>query len=203
DYVAIADQVSSFDRVIVECHPAVLLAHSGELCLKFRDLIRGQLEVAVGLETVHTEVLEKLNKRMTIDLFRRAADFLGQNEIDLRVFILLKPPFLDEAEGLSWACRSIDFALECKARVAVIIPTRGGNGAMEAIDSSFIPPTLQSLEKAHEYGLSLKQGRVFVDLWDAEKFSRCECDSMRIKRLDEMNRSQVIADEVKCERCNS
>ncbi|PYK97060.1 MAG: hypothetical protein DME19_17605, partial [Verrucomicrobia bacterium] len=47
-----------------------------------------KLEVAMGLETAHPQVLEKLNKRMTLDQFRRAAEFLRKNELALRVFIL-------------------------------------------------------------------------------------------------------------------
>jgi hypothetical protein len=52
------------------------------------------MEVAIGLETAHADTLARLNKRMTIDSFRRAAGFLQANDIDLRVFVLLNPPFL-------------------------------------------------------------------------------------------------------------
>src|SRR5262249_41542071 len=55
-----------FRRAIVECHPALV----GPRCLEFRDLLRGRLEVALGLETAHPAVLERLNKRMTLDQFR-------------------------------------------------------------------------------------------------------------------------------------
>src|ERR1051326_6842029 len=69
DYPAIAQAVSGFERVIVECHPALL----GERCLRFRDLLSAQLEVAIGLETVHLEVLSRLNKRITVESFQKAA----------------------------------------------------------------------------------------------------------------------------------
>ena len=62
DYEAIARRLNAFERVIVECHPALV----GDACLRFRDLIHGQLEVAMGLETAHPEILERLNKRMTL-----------------------------------------------------------------------------------------------------------------------------------------
>ena len=74
DYEAIAARVRDFERVIVECHPAFV----GERCVAFRDLLRGRLEVAMGLETAHPEVLEKLNKRMTLDQFAAAAQFLAK-----------------------------------------------------------------------------------------------------------------------------
>ena len=41
-------------------------------------MINGRLEIAMGLETVHPEVLRRLNKRMTLDDFERATTFLLQ-----------------------------------------------------------------------------------------------------------------------------
>ena len=258
DYVAIASRVRAFERVIVECHPALV----GESALKFRDLLTvthvgqagpphsqptpnpsregnsaaahvaslpsiggvgggfgiaraalnstahgagaGQkLEVAMGLETAHPQVLEKLNKRMTLDQFRRAAEFLRDNDIALRVFVLVKPPFLDEAEALHWAKRSIDFAFDCGGRVVSLIPTRFGNGALEALAErgEFSPPKLATLEAALDYGIGLKRGRVFADLWDVEQFSDCnECFEPRRARLHEINLRQSAQPPVICDR---
>jgi hypothetical protein len=173
-------------------------------CLEFRDLLSGRLEVAMGLETVHPRVLDRLNKRMTLDQFRRAAEFLAREEIDLRVFILVRPPWLSEAEGLEWAERSLDFAFECGALVYSLIPTRAGNGAMESLRASgeFAPPSLRSLESAQEYGLSLRAGRVFADLWDAERLLRCPiCSIARVERIKEMNATQIIPRPLRCDRC--
>jgi archaeosine synthase beta-subunit len=201
DYEEIAAVISNFERVIVECHPAFLSGKHAEHCLRFRDLLSGRLEIAIGLETVHPQVLAGLNKKMTVDSFRRAAEFLVQHEIDLRVFIMLKPPFLSETEGVEWACRSLDVAAECGATACSIIPTRGGNGAMEALGDDFVPPRLESVETAIEYGLSLNCFRVFADLWDVEKFSDCRNWSMRAARLAEMNRTQRIPAPVCCSCC--
>ena len=200
DDAEIAATVAGFERVIVECHPAFLGGPHRERVLRFRDRIAGRLEIAIGLETVHPEILERLNKRMTVDSFREAAAFLRRNEIDLRAFLLLRPPFLDEGEGLAWARRSLDFAADCGATACTIIPTRGGNGAMEAL-AEYQPPSLRSLEAAVEYGLSRNRGRVFADLWDAEKFFACECGAARAARLDRMNRTQTVPAAVTCERC--
>jgi len=218
DYPAIAERVSGFERVIVECHPALV----GERCFRFRELLENRddksrrnqrekapakLEVAMGLETAHPEVLEKLNKRMTLDGFRRAAEFLRKNDIALRVFVLVKPPFiLDEPEALHWAKRSIDFAFDCGATAVSLIPTRFGNGALEALakHGEFAPPKLATLEAAVEYGIGLKRGRVFSDLWDLEKFSDCvECFEQRHARLREMNLRQVILPPAVCAKCRS
>ena len=158
----------------------------------------GQLEVAIGLETSHPEVLARLNKKMTLDAFRRAAGFLAENDIDLRVFILLSPPFMPRGEEVEWACRSLDVAAECGASVSVVIPTRGGNGAMEAIGDSFHPPRLDWLESTIEYGLSLGGMRVFADLWNVERFFDCSCSPARAARLAAMNREQRVPSKVTC-----
>jgi radical SAM enzyme (TIGR01210 family) len=196
----IARLVAPFERVIVECHPALL----GRRCLRFRERIAGDLEVAMGLETAHPVVLERLNKRMTLDSFACGAAFLAENGIDLRVFILLRPPFMSEEEGLEWACRSLDFAFDHGAAVCSVIPTRGGNGALEALTAArqFEPPSLASMEAALEYGVRLGRGRVFMDLWDANRFAACAaCAGDRLARLAEINHTQVAPPPVVCSQC--
>jgi archaeosine synthase beta-subunit len=198
DHDAIARRVDRFERVIVENHPALV----GDGCLRFRDMLRGKLEVAMGLETAHPGVLARLNKRMTLDQFSTAADFLQRNGIDLRVFILVQPPYMQADEALMWAERSLDFAMEQGATAATLIPTRAGNGAMEALAASgdFSPPALRMLESAMEYGLGLKAGRVFVDLWGLRE-SCSECHGKRAGRLRQMNLQQVVMERIPCSRC--
>lgn len=200
DHAAIAERMSGFERVIVECHPALV----GDDCLRFSERLSGQLEVAMGLETVHPEILNRLNKRMTLEQFRAAADRLRENDIDLRVFILVKPPFMREDEALEWTARSLEFAFACGATVATLIPTRGGNGAMEelAADGEFAPPSLETLESALAYAIGLGQGRVFVDLWDVKQRPGCaSCHKARMARLARMNLEQVILPAFACAAC--
>src|SRR4029079_8598717 len=124
---------------------------------------------------------------MTLDSFRRAAEFLRHHEIALRVFILLAPPFMPAAEDVEWTCRSIDEAIACGASVCSIIPTRGGNGAMETLGNDYIPPRLRDLESVVEYGLRHRDVRVFADVWDVERIFDCACSPMRAERLKRMN----------------
>jgi archaeosine synthase beta-subunit len=200
DHLAIAECVRGLERVIVECHPAL----AGDHVLGFRDLLSGQLEVAMGLETANPDVLEKLNKRMTLDQFREAARFLRDNDIDLRVFILVQPPFERADESLHWAERSLDLAFDCGAAAATLIPTRGGNGAMEilAAKGEYSPPPLATLEGAFDYGLSLRRGRVFSDTWDLPRSFDCaSCRDTRVARLRAMNLAQTFAPRIACEAC--
>lgn len=200
DHAAIVRLVSGFERVIVECHPALV----GEDCLRFRDRLGSGLEVAMGLETIHPQILEKLNKRMTAVQFAAAADRLRANDIDLRVFILVQPPFMPASESLAWTARSLDFAFDCDATVATLIPTRAGNGAMESLSAHghFSPPTLATLEAAAAYGVGLRRGRVFADLWDISPLATCvSCRDRRIARLRRMNLEQRIPPALACDSC--
>src|SRR4030095_16359043 len=115
-----------------------------------------------------------------------------------------RPPFLNEEEALHWARRSIDFAFQCAADVISLIPTRAGNGAMDTLAAiaEFSQPQLATVEAALEYGVRLGKGRVFVALWDLERFSTCSsCFAARAERLRDMNMKQVVVPPVRCSYC--
>jgi hypothetical protein len=64
----------------------------------------------------------------------------------------------------------------------------------------FAPPRLTSLEAVLEQGIRLARGRVFVDLWDAERLAACpRCGPARIERLRRMNLTQSILPAVPCD----
>jgi len=197
DYKRIASLVNNFETVIVESHPKLI----NEKCLRFRDMLKPELEVAIGLETVHPEVLLKLNKQMTVDDFSNSISYLIKNGIRSRAFILLRPPFMSESEGVIWAKRSIDFAFGVGVECCTVIPVRAGNGAMDLLmkNGEFSLPDIHSLEEVLEYGIGLSSGRVFADVWDLELFSDCEkCFDERQSRLTAMNQSQKNIDRIAC-----
>jgi radical SAM enzyme (TIGR01210 family) len=202
DHPAIARRANNFERLIVENHPALVDNH----CLRFRDRLKCRLEIAMGLETIHPDILPKLNKRMTLEQFSTAAAFLRAHNIDLRVFVLVQPPFMQPDDAVFWAQRSVDFAFDCGATAVTLIPTRGGNGAIEALaaNQQFSPPRLGALEASSSYGLDLKRGRIFADLWDAERIASCPvCRIPRIARLRQMNLSQASLQPFHCQSCST
>jgi len=197
DFKRIASMVSSFETVIVESHPRLI----NEKCLIFRDMLKPDLQIALGLETVHPDVLKRLNKQMTLEDFSNSISYLTLHGILSRAFILLKPPFLSESEGIYWAKRSLDFAFRIGVESCTVIPVRAGNGAMDLLFEKgyFAPPDIHSLEKVLEYGIGLNAGRVFVDVWDLGLFSICQkCIDKRTNRLIEMNLNQKISAPAKC-----
>ena len=198
DYDSIASLISHFETVIVESHPRLI----NEKCLHFRDMLRPDLQVALGLETVHPEILRKLNKRMTLEDFENTVSFLTRHEILSRAFILLRPPFMSESDGIFWAERSLDFAFATGVECCTVIPVRPGNGTMEKLMEMgfYSPPDIRSLEKVLEYGIKLQAGRVFADVWDIGLFSSCgKCTEKRNSRLTGMNLTQRIPDPVVCD----
>jgi radical SAM enzyme (TIGR01210 family) len=200
DYQRIASLVEHFDTVVVESHPRLV----GDSCLQFRDMLKPELQVALGLETVNADLLLRLNKKMTLPDFTHSVNFLNKHGILSRAFILLRPPFLTEEEGIMWAERSIDFAFRVGVECCTVIPVREGNGAMDQLldTGHFSRPGIRSLETVLEYGIGLNSGRMFADLWDLNLFSECDkCFDKRAARMHEMNLSQVIPEPVICS-CN-
>jgi radical SAM enzyme (TIGR01210 family) len=198
DYPRIVSLLSHFETVIVESHPKFI----GDRCLRFRDLLKPDLHVALGLETVNPDLLLRLNKKMSLQDFARSVSFLNSNGILARAFILLRPPFLSEEEGIHWAEKSLDFAYRVGVECCTIIPVREGNGAMDHLLKlgHFSRPDIRSLESVLEYGIVLNSGRVFADLWDLNLFSSCsKCFERRKNRMNEMNLYQRIIDPVNCE----
>jgi radical SAM enzyme (TIGR01210 family) len=108
DELAIARRLEPFERVIVECHPSLVSSR----CARFRDRLHGTLEIAMGLETAQPEVLEKLNKRMTLQQFAAAAAVLREHAIDVRTFVLLQPPFVRPDQAVELAIASVAWALD-------------------------------------------------------------------------------------------
>lgn len=201
DFTAIARRVRNFDTVIVENHPRLC----GDVCRRFRDQIGTDLEIALGLETIHPEILPALNKRMTLDDFERAVGLLVGDDIAVRAFVLLGLPWLSESEAVEWAIRSVEFAFSIGVGCCSVIPTRAKHGAMTHLqrDNHFRPPSLSNLEHVGDAIVSLHKGRAFVDLWDAEQFAGCPaCAPRRIARLQTMNFTQRIPPPVACEHCH-
>jgi len=202
DYEGIAAALAGLSRVIVESHPALVGPRvdrfSGALVRqRVADERPPRLEVAMGLETVHPEALDLLNKRFTLEQFAASARALEQRGIGLRVFLLISPPFVPAAEQDEWLRRSIEASIEYGASAISLIPTRPGNGTLEALAAigKFAEPDLNDVERSFALGLSHARGRagVFVDLWDLERFTHCpDCFAPRRDRLHAMNLQQTI-----------
>lgn len=204
DVRAIAGLAQTFTGVTVESHANTI----GDLTLEFARAIEGRLEVAIGLETVHPEAMGLLNKRLDLARFDKAARFLADNDVDLRVFVLLGVPYVPPTASVEWAVRSAAHAAERGASVVSIIPVRGGNGEMERLEGEghFVPPTLAQLEAALDRCIEGRVGpTVFTaDLWDIERLPACtQCREERVARLRRLNVTGRSEPTILCLACGA
>jgi archaeosine synthase beta-subunit len=200
DLPALAALSRPFSAVTVESHASTV----GPATLEFARQIRGRLEVAIGLETIHPDAASRINKRLDLARFERAARFLLDHGIDLRVFVLLGVPHVPAAESVEWTVRTVAYAVEQGASVVSIIPVRGGNGETERLQQlgELFPPTFAQLEDALDRCLTFGAAVVTADLWDAEKLPACEqCRAPRIERLRRLNTTGRAEERVGCAVC--
>jgi hypothetical protein len=66
-------------------------------------------EVGIGLETANDFIREYcINKGFTFEQFKKAAEILKKNGIQVKVYLLLKPPFLSEGEAIKDVIKSAE-----------------------------------------------------------------------------------------------
>ncbi len=190
-YEGIAVRCSGVGQLVVESHPALV----GPRIVGFRQRLPTgvRLEVAMGLETVHPEAHALLNKRTSPGDFERAAAWLRDAGMDVRLFLLTRPPFLGATAAREWLFRSVDMALDMGGDPVVVIPTRGGNGAMERLQAAgqWEEAPLEWLEDAVLHGRSRGLGRVLADTWGlSERFAGQPGAVALIERLEKLNRGE-------------
>jgi len=207
DYDAVAASLRGLAGLIVESHPTLVGSRTErwlDSMARHAGLAAPALEVAMGLETTHPDALARLHKGMTLDTFAEAAGRLQVMGVGLRVFLLVSVPFIPIDQQVAWLRRSVAVAWQCGAGVVSLIPTRPGNGALDAIaaEGHFAAPSIDDLERAHETTLAMPRpagARVFADTWDLERFATCpHCLPRRRARMQTMNLEQRILPRVPC-----
>ena len=210
DLPSIADLVSPFERVIVENHPRLTTAAIPD----FRDRCSGRLELAMGLECVHPDILPRLNKQMSLADFASACRRLHSWGIDTRAFVLFGLPWLSPREAVNWCLRSVHFAWEQGVRHVSVVPTRLGNGFLDRLrdEGLFVEPTAVAVEAVADAVFTVIDHTartpagdpqlVTVDLWDWPRLTgHCNaCRDQRYARLAAMNRYQspLPSDQLSC-----
>ncbi|TWU66871.1 hypothetical protein V7x_24420 [Crateriforma conspicua] len=186
DYESIGRLVSGFDRVIVENHPRF---DQGRL-QKFARHIDGQLEIAVGLETVQPRWLSRMKKRMTRDTFDDYAMRLRSNDVDLRVFLIWGVPGISHQEASKWTVMSALHASRMGARHISIVPARRGNGWGEFKQA--IPDANPMVLAGLQQQLIRRIGHhtvVTVDLWDMDSDQPGD-EREALEQIGELNQRQ-------------
>jgi len=103
DFVYCKVSKMGFEKLIVESRPEFVCRVEEDL-----EKIEFELEVGIGLETSNDFVREYcINKGFTFEDFKEASKFLKSKGFRVKVYLLLKPPFLSEKEAIEDAIKSI------------------------------------------------------------------------------------------------
>ena len=139
DYDGVAAALAGLSRVIVESHPALVGPRvDGWLAALARHRAAGrpapQLEVAMGLETAHPDGARSTEQAVHADRLRARRRRRSRDRgVAAACLPADSPPFIPRASRTRWLLRSVDAAFACGASVVSLVPTRPGNGALEAL----------------------------------------------------------------------
>jgi hypothetical protein len=128
DLAAIAAEVADLELVVVESR-----SEQAGRAAAFRSLLRGRLEVAIGLEVADDGLLRKLGKPTSVDRFRTAARELSDAGILLRAFVLVQPPFVSPDRSRALALETFRLARDAGARVVSLLPVVSNHEPMERL----------------------------------------------------------------------
>ena len=183
DYDAIAASLAGLARVIVESHPALVGARTQPLSRRARrhqtaGAAPPALEVAMGLETAHPDALERLNKRMTVDGFVRAADRSRSLASRCGCFCSSRRRSCRTPNRTTGCCARSTSRCAAGASVDLAHPDahrqRRARGARRGrAGSARRGSSISSAACARSAPHAGAGGRVFADLWDLERFADC------------------------------
>jgi len=94
-------------RLLFESRPEYVTPETIDRVLMTHD----QIELALGLESANDRVLRySINKGFTVKDYDDAVRVLTDKQVDIRTYVLLKPPFLTEAEAVADAKATVAHA---------------------------------------------------------------------------------------------
>ena len=166
-----------------------------------RDAFRGELEVALGLESTDPTVLGRfVNKGSPPSEYLAAADRLGALGVRRKAYLLLKPPYLTESEAVSDVERSIREAAPHFDALSVN-PVHIQNGTVVEWlyhRGRYRPPWLWSLVDVLRTGAAARGSSRLVSFPTAGGLARgphnCgSCDARVLAAIEEASLTQEFA----------
>ncbi len=103
-------------RLLVESRPEFITEE------RIQELARAHddLEIALGLESASDVVLQhSINKGFVRSDYDEAVEVLRKNGVRVRTYVLLKPPFLTEAEAIADSIATIEYASKVSETVSL------------------------------------------------------------------------------------
>jgi len=172
DWEELLKRLNEFETVVVENHPRLV----GRQVREFSQRLTGRLQVAMGLETSDPEILQWLNKGMSLADYDRACIQLRDWDISIRSFVLLPAPGVARAQAVQHTLASVQHALALGSQVCSLIPLRAGNGILDELVMQGLVqlPDLELVEQVFQQALECRLDQeqvVLLDLWDLERLA--------------------------------
>jgi radical SAM enzyme (TIGR01210 family) len=103
-------------RLLFESRPEYVTTERLDHMLAIHD----DLEIALGLESSNDNVLRySINKGFAVGDYEKAVAVLNTKGVDLRTYVLLKPPFLTESEAIEDAKATVAFAAKSSKTISL------------------------------------------------------------------------------------
>jgi len=73
-----------------------------------KKIFKNKIEIGIGLETADDHIRKNIiNKGFTYKTFKKSADLLQKNNIDVKTYVLIKPLFLTEKESIDDSIKTV------------------------------------------------------------------------------------------------
>ncbi|BBO86132.1 TIGR01210 family radical SAM protein [Desulfosarcina ovata subsp. sediminis] len=201
----IAEEVtkSKAKRLVVESLPQFI---NEDKIKSFTDILgkNTKLEVGMGLQSANEFIRNVcINTNFTNDRFERAVEVLRKYEVDVKSYILIKPPFLDEREAFIDAIDTIDYLVNLRLFSITLCPTRVAKNTLAYelyLKGFYSPPNLWTIVDILKLKYESAKLRVACinlrgDDFDSIMPRACDlCSSSLIRSLERFSTNQNIND---------
>jgi len=189
---------------LIESRPEYI---TGKNLLPLREILAQsggkRLEVGIGLETLSDRIREDaLRKGFGLAEFEKAVNVLSQYDVDLVVYVMLKPTIMEDEEAIAECIRTAQYVFDVAdtmhVRVRVALqPTFVVSGTQLAVDylnGGYYPPTMEMACRA-AWRIS-QLGEVHIGLWDeglqpiAVPLACAACRPLFVSAISEFNCTQ-------------
>jgi radical SAM enzyme (TIGR01210 family) len=157
----IYEQIANIDNikeVVIESRVEFI---NSEKLKELNNYLKGKyIEVAIGLETVNDYIRNNyINKGMLYEDFKHASNLCKENNIRVKTYLLLKPPFLNEQGSIDDCISSINNLTDLNVNTISINPVNVQKGTLTEYlwyQNRYRPPWFYSLFKVLKKSLTKK-----------------------------------------------
>ncbi|MFX1338389.1 MAG: archaeosine biosynthesis radical SAM protein RaSEA, partial [Promethearchaeota archaeon] len=205
-------EIKNIKEFVIESRVEYLTA---DRLLKLKNKLKNKyIEIGIGLETVNDYIRNNyINKSLIYEDFLEAVNLCKKYDIGVKVYLLFKPPFLNEQGAIDDCIESIKMLMNLKVNTISINPLNIQKGSLAEYlwyQNRYRPPWFYSLFKCLKKAIKqedLKNFRILSDPSGAgtrRGIHNClKCDEKMISLLKEFVLNQDISilhqNEIDCD----